>query len=68
MDYNSLTGMQEQVVFQIRVFAESSVADVTLERPRPVVHVHVRFQISGRRERLGTQSAFVRFLLLMIKQ
>lgn len=65
MDYNSLTGMQEQVVFQIRVFAESSVANVTLKRPRTVVHVHVRFQISGCRERLGAQSAFMRFLLLI---
>jgi len=51
------------VIFQIRVFAEPSVADVTLERPRSVVHVHVRFQIAGRRERLGAQSALVRFLL-----
>lgn len=55
--------MQEQVVFQIRVFAEPSVAYVTLERPRSVVHVHVRFQITGRWERLGAQSAFMRFLL-----
>lgn len=60
---NSLTGVQEQVIFQIRVLAEPSVADVTLERPRSVVHVHVRFQIAGRRERLGAQSALMRFLL-----
>lgn len=39
---NSLTGVQEQVVFQIGVFAESSVANVTFERPRTVVYVHVR--------------------------
>jgi hypothetical protein len=56
-------GVQEQVIFQIRVFAESSVTNVTLERPRSVVHVHVRFQIARRRERLGAQCALVRFLL-----
>lgn len=55
--------MQEQVVFQIRVFAEPSIANVTLERPRSVVHVHVRLQIAGCRKRFGAQSAFVRFLL-----
>lgn len=51
------------MIFQIRVFAESPVADVTFKRPRAVVHVHVRFQIARRRERLGAQSTFVRFLL-----
>lgn len=51
------------MVLQIRVLAESPVADVTLERPRPVVHVHVRFEVAGRRERLGAQRALVRFLL-----
>lgn len=60
---HSLTSVQEQVIFQIRVFAKSSVANVTLERPRTVVHVHVRFQIAWRRERLRTQSTFVWFLL-----
>jgi len=51
------------VIFQVGVFAEPSVTDVTLERPRPVVHVHVRFQVAGRRERFGAQRAFVRFFL-----
>lgn len=51
------------MIFQIGVFAEPSVTDVTLERPRPVVHVHVRFQVAGRRERFGAQCAFVRFFL-----
>lgn len=51
------------MIFQIRVFAESSVTNVTLERPRSVVHVHVGFQIAWCRERLGAQCALVRFLL-----
>ncbi len=51
------------MVLEVGVFAETAGADVTLERPRAAVHVHVRFQISRRRERLGTQGALVRLLL-----
>lgn len=42
--------MEEQVVLQIGLFAEPSLTDLTVERPTAVVHVHVRFQVSGRRE------------------
>lgn len=55
--------MQEQVIFQIGVFAEPSVTYVTLKRPRSVMHVHMRFQVAGSRERFGAQCTFVRFFL-----
>jgi len=51
------------VVLEIGVFAETAVADVTLEGPRAVVHIHVRLEVAGRRERLGAQLALVRLLL-----
>lgn len=66
MRWCGLTGVEEQVVLEVGVFAETARADVTLERPRAAVHVHVRFQISRRRERLGTQGALVRLLLFKI--
>lgn len=53
------------MVLEICVFTETSVADVTFERPRSVVYVHVRFEISGCRKRFRTQTAFVRFFLNM---
>lgn len=56
------------MVLEVGVFAETARADVTLERPRAAVHVHVRFQISRRRERLGTQGALVRLLLFTRKK
>lgn len=31
--YNSLTGMQEQVIFQIGMLTEPSVTDMTFKRP-----------------------------------
>lgn len=57
--------MQEEVIFQVGVFAETARTDVAFERPRPAVHVHVRFQISGSRERLGTKCALVRLFLFI---
>lgn len=58
-----LTGVQKQVVLQIGVLAEPSRADVAFVRPRSAVDVHVGLEISGSWERLGAETAFVRFLL-----
>jgi hypothetical protein len=58
-----LTCVQEQVILKVGVLAEPSVADVALERPGPIVNVHVRFEVPGCRERLGAQSTFMRLLL-----
>ncbi len=57
--------MQEEMVLEVGVLAEAARADVALERPRAAVHVHVRFQVPGRRERLGAECALVRFLLFV---
>lgn len=46
--------MQEEVVLEVGVFAEASVAYVTLEGPGPVVYIHVGLEISGGREGLRT--------------
>lgn len=51
------------MVLEIRVFAETAVADVTLEGPGAVMDVHVRLEVSGRGEGLGAQTALVRLLL-----
>jgi hypothetical protein len=51
------------VVLKVGVLAETSVTDVALEGPGPIVNIHVRFEVPGCRERLGAQSAFVRLLL-----
>ena len=48
---------------QVGLFAESSVAYVTLEWPASVVDVHVRFQVSRGGEGLGTGCTFVRLFL-----
>jgi propanediol dehydratase small subunit len=45
-----LTGVEEEMILEVRLLAEASRADVTLERPRSAVHVHVRAQIAGRWE------------------
>lgn len=55
--------MQEEVILQVRLFGEASGADVALEGPRTVVDVHVRLEITGRREGLGAEAALVRFVL-----
>ena len=58
-----LTCMEEQVVLEVGVLAEAAVADVTFERPRTAVDVHVRLEIPRRRERLGAQRTLVWFIL-----
>lgn len=49
----SPTGMQKEVIFQIRMLGKAPGADVAFEWPRSAVHVHVRLEVAGRRERLG---------------
>lgn len=56
------------MVLEVGVFREAARADVALERPRTAVDVHVRLEIAGRRERLGTKAAFVWFLLKWAKE
>ena len=65
---SGLTGVEEQVVLEVGVFAETATAHVAFERPRPAVDVHVRFQITRRRERLGAEGALVRLLLFVTNQ
>lgn len=42
-----LTGVQEEMVLEVRLFAEAARADLTLEGPRSAVDVHVRAEIAG---------------------
>ena len=58
-----LTCVQQQVVLQVGLLAESPVTDVALVGPRAAVHVHVRAQIPGGRERLGAHGALVWLVL-----
>ena len=64
----ALTCVQEEVILQVRLLGEASGADVTLERPGPVVDVHVRLEITRRREGLGAEAAFVWFVLYGAKE
>jgi hypothetical protein len=57
------TGMQEQMILQVRMFGEPSRAYVTLVGPGTAVHVHVRLEVPRRRERLGAEAAFVGLFL-----
>ncbi|KAH3841551.1 hypothetical protein DPMN_115017 [Dreissena polymorpha] len=58
-----LTGVEQQVVLEVRLLAESPVADITAIRPRSVMHVHMRAQVPGRREGLVAKAAFVGLIL-----
>ena len=58
-----LTSVQKQVVLQVGLLGEAAAADVALEGPRAVVHVHVALEVARRREGLGAQLALVRLLL-----
>jgi hypothetical protein len=55
------------MVLEIGLFAEASVTDVALEGPGARVNVGVRFEIAGRRERLGTHGTLVRLFLQIRK-
>jgi len=49
---HGLTRMKKQMVLEIRLLAESPVADVALKRPSSSVHVHVRLEVARSRKRL----------------
>lgn len=51
--------MQEKMIFQVGLLAESSRANMTFERPWSTVHIHMRSQITGCWERFCTQTTFV---------
>lgn len=51
------------MVLEVRLLAESPVADVTAVRPGAVVHVHMRAQVPGGREGLVAKAAFVGLIL-----
>ncbi len=51
------------MVLQVGLLAESSVADMALEGPRPSVDVRVRLQIARGGEGLGAHGALVGLLL-----
>ena len=55
--------MQKQVVLEVGLLGEATAADMTLERPRAVVDVHVALQVARCREGLGAQLTLVRLLL-----
>ena len=55
--------MQEQVVLEVGLLGEATAADMTLEGPRAVVDIHVAFQVTRGRERLGAELALVRLFL-----
>ena len=63
-----LTGVEEEVVLEVGLLAESSVADLTFEGPGAVVDVHVRSEVAGRGEGLRAETAFVRFFLRFHQQ
>lgn len=51
------------MIFKVCMLGETSGADVTLIWPGAAVHVHVRLEVTGSRERLRTQVAFMWFFL-----
>ena len=55
--------MRQEVVPDVGVFGEASLADLAAEGPAAVVHELVRLQVAGRRERLVAVAALVRLFL-----
>jgi hypothetical protein len=55
--------VKEKVVFEVGVFGKAPRTNVTLERPRSGVDVHVRAEISRSWKRLAAEIAFVRLVL-----
>jgi threonine dehydrogenase-like Zn-dependent dehydrogenase len=51
------------MIFEVRLFAEPPVADVTFKGPRSVMNIHVTLQIPWRRERLGAHGTLMGLLL-----
>lgn len=64
---DKLTRMKQNVVFQVRLLAESPVANLALEGPGPIMDVHVAAKITRCWEGLGTQGTFMGLLLMIIK-
>lgn len=59
--------MKQNVIFQVRLLAESPVANLALEGPGPIMDVHVAAKITRCWEGLGTQGTFMGLLLMIIK-
>lgn len=59
--------MKQNVVFQVRLLAESPVANLALEGPGPVMDVHVAAKITRCWEGLGAQGTFMGLLLIIKK-
>lgn len=55
--------MKQNVIFQVRLLAESPVTDFALERPGAIMDVHVTTKISRRGEGFRAQRTFMRFFL-----
>lgn len=64
---DKLTRMKQNVIFQVRLLAESPVANLALEGPGPIMDVHVAAKITRCWEGLGTQGTFMGLLLMIIK-
>lgn len=62
---DKLTRMKQNVVFQVRLLAESPVANLALEGPGPVMDVHVAAKITRCWEGLGAQGTFMGLLLII---
>lgn len=62
---DKLTRMKQNVVFQVRLLAESPVANLALEGPGPVMDVHVTAKITRCWEGLGAQGTFMGLLLII---
>lgn len=62
---DKLTRMKQNVVFQVRLLAESPVANLALEGPGPVMNVHVAAKITRCWEGLGAQGTFMGLLLII---
>lgn len=60
-----ISRMKQNVVFQVRLLAESPVANLALEGPGPVMDVHVAAKITRCWEGLGAQGTFMGLLLVM---
>ena len=56
------------MIFQVGLFAEPSMAHVTLKWPGSGVHVSVRFEIAWSWKGFGTHCAFVWFFLKKCKE
>ena len=60
--------MQKKMVFQVGLFTEPSMADMTLKWPGSSVHICVRFEIAWSWKGFGTHCAFVWFFLKNVKK